>query len=111
VTDDEPRSIRDVNPDVPSWVEGIVRKMLSKAPSDRYASADVVAELLEDCVAHVQQPAANPLPEGLGVVLATDQSRRRARWLVACGVVVMSTMATVTMWPAPDVVPGVSEPV
>ena len=48
---------------------------------------------------------------GLGVVLATDQSRRRARWLVACGVVVMSTMATVTMWPAPDVVPGVSEPV
>ena len=58
VTDDFPRSLREIQPDVPAWLEGIVMKLLSKDPDQRFANAELVAKLLEDCVAHLQQPAA-----------------------------------------------------
>ncbi len=61
-TDDEPRSIRELNSDVPEWLEAIVMKLLSKSPDDRFGSAAEVAELLEACLAHVQQPTVVPLP-------------------------------------------------
>src|SRR5262249_37793602 len=37
-------------------------KLHEKAPSKRYQSATEVAELLERCLAHVQQPTSTPLP-------------------------------------------------
>ena len=65
ITDDTPRPIREINPNVPPWLEQIVMKLLAKSADDRYESADQVAELLEDCLAHVQQPTTTPLPESL----------------------------------------------
>lgn len=111
VTDDEPRPIRDVTPDIPAWLEGIVQKLLSKSPDDRYANSEAVAELLEDCVAHAQQPTANPLPKEAGVRSTSDRSGSRVRWLAACGAIALSVTAVVTMWPSPHVTPGVSNPV
>src|SRR5207248_491230 len=35
VIDDDPRSVRQVNPDVPDWLEAIVLKLLAKNPDDR----------------------------------------------------------------------------
>ncbi len=58
-----PRCIREVNPDLPDWLDQIVMKLLSKSPDDRFESAEQVAKLLEGCLAHVQQPTATPLPE------------------------------------------------
>ncbi len=51
-----PRSIREINADIPDWLEQIVMKLLSKDASDRIASAHEVATLLEQCLAHVQHP-------------------------------------------------------
>lgn len=65
ITDDIPRPIRETNPDVPAWLEQIVMKLLAKSAADRFESADQVAELLEDCLAHIQQPTTMPLPESL----------------------------------------------
>jgi len=62
ITDTKPRSIREVNPDVPTWLAGLVEKLLAKEPGDRFASASELAALLEQCLAHVQQPSAVPLP-------------------------------------------------
>lgn len=62
ITDNEPRRIREVNPAIPEWLEGIVNKLLAKDISQRFQSADEVAELLEQCLAHVQQPTAVALP-------------------------------------------------
>ena len=62
IIDDEPRSIREVNPDIPEWLCSIVVKLMSKQTGDRYQSAEEVSKLLEDCLAHVQQPATVPLP-------------------------------------------------
>ena len=62
ITDTEPRPIREVNPEIPEWLCGIIAKLMAKSPDDRFESASEVAELLEDCLAHVQQPATVPLP-------------------------------------------------
>ncbi len=72
ITDDEPRPIREINPDIPEWLCQIIAKLMSKNPGDRFESADEVAELLEGCLAHVQQPTAVPLPK-------TCRSLRRRR--------------------------------
>ena len=40
-------SIRDKRPDVPQWLDRIVRKMMGKEPSERYATMHQVVEALE----------------------------------------------------------------
>ena len=62
ITDNEPQAIREINPDIPEWLCGIIATLMAKQPQDRFASAGQVANLLEDCLAHVQQPTAVPLP-------------------------------------------------
>ena len=63
LTDKEPRPIREINPDIPEWFCAIVEKLMSKRLEDRFQSAEQLAELLEDCLAHVQQPHLVPLPQ------------------------------------------------
>ncbi|WP_442510399.1 protein kinase domain-containing protein [Novipirellula sp. SH528] len=75
VTDDAPRSIREINANIPLWLEQIVMKLLAKSPGDRFDSAEQVAELLEDCLAHVQHPTTTLLPKSIAA-LAPEQSRR-----------------------------------
>ena len=65
ITDEEPRPIREINPDIPDWLCRIVERLMAKRPDDRFQSAAEVAKLLEECLAHVQQPTAVPLPSVL----------------------------------------------
>ncbi len=65
ITDDTARRIRELNPNIPLWLEQIVMKLLSKSREDRFDSAEQVAELLEGCLAHVQHPTTAPLPESV----------------------------------------------
>jgi serine/threonine-protein kinase len=62
ITDEEPRSIREINPDVPAWLSSIVQKLMAKRAEDRYGSASEVADILETCLAHVSNPLKNSLP-------------------------------------------------
>ncbi len=77
ITDEAPRPLREVNSNVPEWLESIVMKLLAKSSDDRFQSAEEVAELLEDCLAHVQQPTVVPLPDCSSVVSAEAASSRR----------------------------------
>ena len=63
ITDEEPRSIREINPDIPEWLGAVVQKLMAKKAEDRHGSATEVAELLETCLAHVQQPTVVSLPK------------------------------------------------
>lgn len=67
ITDDTARPIRELNSEIPEWLEAIVMKLLSKSRDDRFDSAEQVAELLEDCLAHRQHPTTTPLPERAAV--------------------------------------------
>ena len=62
IREDEPTEIRSINPDIPDWLCAIVGKLMSKNADDRFESASDVADLLEACLAHVQQPTTVPLP-------------------------------------------------
>ncbi|APZ95141.1 serine/threonine-protein kinase [Fuerstiella marisgermanici] len=75
ITDDTARPIRELNPDVPEWLERIVMKLLSKSPADRFDSADDVADVLEDCLAHVQHPTTSPLPESIAAMSSRFRNR------------------------------------
>ena len=68
LTDESPRPLREIAPQYPAWLGKIIHKLLEKQPADRWGSAAQVAHFLEQCVAHVQQPAVVELPECCRVV-------------------------------------------
>jgi len=79
ITDQEPRPIRQLNAEVPEWFEAIVAKLMAKSPADRFDSAAAVAELLEQCLAHVQQPLHSPLPVQVKSLLANNKPKTISR--------------------------------
>ena len=56
------RPIRELNPDVPDWLEATIDRLLAKEPADRFQTAAEVADLLEKGLAHLQQPTILPPP-------------------------------------------------
>ncbi|MGB7325154.1 MAG: serine/threonine-protein kinase [Rubripirellula sp.] len=64
ITDEEPRSMIEINLEVPAWLGRITDKLHAKAPDDRYQSASEVAELIRMCLSHLQTPSL-PLPPEL----------------------------------------------
>src|SRR5438445_8049209 len=63
--DEPPQALASLNPELPPWFIAIVDRLLEKEPSRRFGSAREVSELLEGCLAHVQQRAGVPLPAAL----------------------------------------------
>ena len=61
IIDDSPRSIRELNPEIPDWLESLVNQLHRKSREDRFQSAAELAILLEKCLAHLQDKSA-PLP-------------------------------------------------
>jgi len=70
VCDDPPRPIREVNPEIPQWLAAIIERLMAKRPEDRFGSAQEVADLLGQCLSHVQQPGTAPLPQPAAGTLA-----------------------------------------
>lgn len=55
VTEDEPRPIQAIIPEVPDWLCAIIAKLHAKKPADRFASAQATAGLLARCLSELQQ--------------------------------------------------------
>ena len=62
VTDDSQRPIRELNHDVPQWLEDFINQLLAKDSQLRPSSAADVASTLQGCIAHLQQPHTTALP-------------------------------------------------
>jgi serine/threonine-protein kinase len=73
VIDHQPKSLRELNPELPDWLDVMVFRLLAKRPEDRFSSASDVATTLQQCLAHVEQPRLAALPES--VVRNTSGSR------------------------------------
>ncbi len=83
ITDEQPRSIRDQNALIPEWLERVVMRLLEKDRESRFQSAEELAQILEQCLAHVQKPATEPLPLAV-VPKASCFDRGRIRnWILA----------------------------
>ena len=94
------RSIREINGDVPEWLERIIERLLSKDAGARFGSAQEVATLLEQCLAHQQQPTTNPLPALVGdwPLLPSAQTRdqRTGSQQRRLAAIVIATMVLLT---------------
>lgn len=95
ICDHDIRPIREINAEIPVWLEGIVAKLLAKSPDERFETADEVASLLEQCLAHVQHPTAVALP----AALATRQRGRVTRSIAAGATLICACLlGMLVMW-------------
>jgi uncharacterized protein (TIGR03067 family) len=101
ITDEEPTPIREINPEIPEWLCAIVSRLMAKRPEDRFSSAGEVAELLQGCLAHVQQPTDAALPSSLPKSKSVSFFGRNKQ-LFAGGIAMVSTLvvglAAVLAW-------------
>lgn len=84
ITDEAPRSIVSQIAGVPEWLERIIFRLLDKDKTKRFRSASEVADVLEQCLAHVQKPNQMPLPK-LDSVSASGSSAgggRTFKWVL-----------------------------
>ncbi len=88
VSDDTPRPIREINPDIPDLLAAIISKLHAKAPAERYQTAAEVAALLGQRLAELQQPSAGPLPRQDEPARKDTRPARRA-WLKAAGALLL----------------------
>lgn len=65
ITDQKPRPIRELRPDLPEWLESLIEWLMDKDPAKRPESARAVEQMLQQCLAHREQPQASPLPNDL----------------------------------------------
>lgn len=117
IIDEEPRPIRETNPNIPEWLERIVLRLMLKRVEDRFQSAYEVAELLRECLAHATAPSNHPLPVSLMASSAIGRGGNRyLGWLIAivgsfgvlfAGVLVIleSSKGTITIQSDTDDVP------
>jgi hypothetical protein len=78
VIDAVPRPIREINSDIPDWLCDIIAKLHAKKPQERFQTAQEVAELLGQHLAHLQQPHAAPKPAPLTIPASSPASPARA---------------------------------
>jgi serine/threonine protein kinase len=88
-----PRPLREINPDIPEWLQSLVAKLQAKDPAERYASAAEVAAVLSRRLAELQSGTQSPAASRAEPGEATRSGRRALlRWsvpallLVAAGV-------------------------
>ncbi len=83
VTEDTPRPIQEVIPEVPEWMCELVGHLHAKNPDDRYATAQQVSDLLAHCLEDLnagrrpQVPAPHPLVASQEVAATAELPRHR----------------------------------
>jgi len=95
ITDTQPRPIREVNADIPAWFAGLIDRLLAKQPAERFSSAAELAQLLEQCLAHVQQPATVPLPEACRVGQVLAGGRRPTKLIAGVAIAVLAIASAI----------------
>jgi serine/threonine protein kinase len=63
ICEETPRPLRETNPDIPDWLQAVIAKLHARDSADRFQSAAEVATLLEQYLAHLQQPLVLPMPQ------------------------------------------------
>jgi serine/threonine protein kinase len=86
ICDDVPRPIRETTVGIPEWLEAFVARLHAKNAVDRFQTAAEVSVLLEQCLAHFEQPTTTPLPEAVAALVKVTPSKtpnRRAAQLLS----------------------------
>lgn len=95
VCKDDPRPIRDVNPDIPKWLCAVIEKLMAKEPADRIQSASEVADLFTRYLAHLEDPDRVPPPPPVKGVRVSVRRRLRKPAIAALAATVAITIGLV----------------
>ena len=93
ITDARQRPVIEVNASTPRWLSDFIDRLLEKTPERRFESAHVVADHLEECLAHLRQPATVTLPRLKPIARA-----RSIPWFTLGLVAIVSMMLGLTAW-------------
>ena len=111
---DTARPIGELNVECPGWLSGLIGQLMARSASDRPPGADHIADVFERCLAHVQNPAGNPLPSE---AREADTSARvwthwpLSRWIADFrSAWLMAVAAIALMWVTIAAFPGFSGP-
>ncbi len=106
VCEDVAPPVSSLRPGMPAWFDRIVLRLLSKDPGDRIPTARETANLLEQCLAHVQD-GASPLPAEV------RETPRLWRWtaVISAGVVAVALLVfALVQGLAPNVSTSLADP-
>ena len=93
IIDTDHVSVAEHRSDLPEWFLEIVDRLLAKPPADRFESADSLAEHLEDCLAHLQQPQTVELPRSVAPAKRRPSSVSSRGWKsIAAAVSVLAVL-------------------
>ena len=106
VSDDQSKNIRQLNPDIPTWLVTLISRLHEKDPLRRPRGTRQVADWLKQCLAHVQEPDRLPLPAELRAPRSWRQAWRPL--LAICLVLAAGVMATSPWSPQTGTVPATS---
>jgi hypothetical protein len=98
VCDDVPRPIGETNPEIPEWLIEIIDRLLMKKPEDRIQTAAEVAELLNQHLAHLQQPASVPRPGRLRSPVVKGSANRLATAVLVATALMMLMGVAYSVW-------------
>jgi WD40 repeat protein len=99
VCEETPRPIREINSELPPWLEELVARLHAKAPAERGASAQAVADLLAWHLAELQQ-GSTPRAAGPPAFAERPHAKpgpvppRRSRRLLAMTTAVLMALFT-----------------
>jgi serine/threonine protein kinase len=62
VCDSTPRNLRELQPETPEWLAGLVERLMEKSPERRLLSAAEVADILDQELLYTQNPTTSVVP-------------------------------------------------
>ncbi|MEZ6087566.1 MAG: protein kinase [Pirellulaceae bacterium] len=107
LSESQPVPLRDINPDVPDWLERLINRLMSKARNDRFESAATVERVLKQCLAHVEQPLLVDLPSEVAASAPRRFSVPNWSYVMLTIVATVTLAATVIYFERPSVAPSV----
>src|SRR5262249_542438 len=97
VIEDPVRPVRESNLEIPDWLEAVIANVHAKKPADRFQSANEVAQLLEQHLAHLQQPGQVPMPARVEPPPVAKPAHR-GWWAALLGAALLLIVASTAAW-------------
>ncbi len=84
IGNEPPKPVHTRNEQISLTLANVIDRLLEKKPQDRFQSASDVERLLNDCLAHMHQPASVPAPK-TSYITSTNRTRRW-QWIMGSSV-------------------------